>query len=617
MNYTNFKSIIDDLKKIEYYHKQTNSFGVGDIKQLTYLIQQRDKQENPQDRPPIYPLMFVIPRQVQNYENYVQYSLNVLICDIMNANNYDIEVDLWSSTLAIAQDILAQYKYSVTAREGDYEAKYDLILPAAITPFSEAYDDLLVGWNLDLNIIIDMPLNRCLAPFDNWTTPNPTCTPTESPLPPTPTATETPTQTPTNTETPTNTPTGTPTPTPTPNSYPVIFVSSGNTFDNLCANPQPIPTLYSPQPFFTDQQQLYYDSALTQFIDWFTYPMFLSTGGTQLYSYVFAVGGLGTYGFVCPTPPLWVAGSSGSIANRLGYSTDGITWSASTNGNSIFTSSVVEVAFDGSLWVAAGAGTNTLGYSTDGITWSASTNGNSVNANSAQGIAWNGSLWVVGGFAANTLGYSTDGITWSASTNGNSILSGACRAVASNGNIFVAAGSGTNTLAYSTDGITWSASTNGNSIFTSSGYGIAYNGSLWVAAGNGTNSLGYSTDGITWSASTNGNSFISFGLAIAWNGSIWVAGGSGANVLTYSTDGITWSGSTNGNSFFDVCSGIAWNGSLWVAGGGNTNALAYSTDGITWSGSTNGNTIFAGLGGTLGVSSIASKPAPELYPPIL
>lgn len=203
MNYTNFKSIIDDLKKIEFYHKQTNSFGVGDIKQLTYLIQQRDKQENVKDRPPIYPLMYVIPRQVQNYENYVQYSLNVLICDIMNANNYDIEVDLWSSTLAIAQDILAQYKYSVNAQQGDYENKYDLILPSAITPFSEAYDDLLVGWNLDLNIIVDMPLNRCLAPFDNWVTPNPTCTPTESPIPVTPTMTQTPTQTPTMTMTPT------------------------------------------------------------------------------------------------------------------------------------------------------------------------------------------------------------------------------------------------------------------------------------------------------------------------------------------------------------------------------------------------------------------------------
>jgi hypothetical protein len=159
--------------------------------------------------------MYVIPRQVSNFENYVQYSLNVLICDIMNANNYDIEVDLWSSTLAIAQDILAQYKYSVNAAQGDYENKYDLILPATITPFSEAYDDYLVGWNLDLNIIVDMPLNRCLAPFNNWV--SPTACP-ESPTPtPTPSVTATPTETPTNTptETPTNTPTETPTETPT------------------------------------------------------------------------------------------------------------------------------------------------------------------------------------------------------------------------------------------------------------------------------------------------------------------------------------------------------------------------------------------------------------------
>jgi hypothetical protein len=97
-------------------------------------------------------------------------------------------------------------------------------------------------------------------------------------------------------------PTPTPTLTPTPNSYPIIFVSSGDTFDDICSNPQPIPTLYSPQPFFTDAQQLYYDSGLTQFIDWNTTTIFLSTGGTQLYFYGFAPFGLGTYGITCPSP---------------------------------------------------------------------------------------------------------------------------------------------------------------------------------------------------------------------------------------------------------------------------------------------------------------------------
>jgi len=110
----------------------------------------------------------------------------------------------------------------------------------------------------------------------------------------------TPTMTPTNTETPTQTPT----PTNTFVSYPVIFVSSGATFDDICSNPQPIPTLYSPQPFFTNEQQLYYDSGLTQFIDWSddNNAFFASTGGTQLYFYGFAPFGLGTYGFTCPSP---------------------------------------------------------------------------------------------------------------------------------------------------------------------------------------------------------------------------------------------------------------------------------------------------------------------------
>lgn len=167
MNYVNFKNITNDLSELAKNHKQINSFGIGDVKQLIYLTQQRDKQNNnPKWQAPIYPLMYVIPVNVTQDENFVNYRFNVLICDIMNADNYDIEIDLWSDTLAMAQDVLAQYKYAVTLTQGNYQQRYDLTLPTAITPFSEAYDDILVGWNLDLTLQVDMPLNRCIAPFD-------------------------------------------------------------------------------------------------------------------------------------------------------------------------------------------------------------------------------------------------------------------------------------------------------------------------------------------------------------------------------------------------------------------------------------------------------------------
>lgn len=167
MNFLNFKNITDDLAELCRNHKQLNSFGVGTIKQLIYLTQQRDKVSNTTEyKAPIYPLMFVVPVNVTQHDQFVGYRFNVLICDIMNASNYDIEVDLWSDTLAMAQDVLAQFKYSVTPSEGNYQKRYDLTLPTNITPFSEAYDDILVGWNLELQLEVDMPLDRCIAPFD-------------------------------------------------------------------------------------------------------------------------------------------------------------------------------------------------------------------------------------------------------------------------------------------------------------------------------------------------------------------------------------------------------------------------------------------------------------------
>ena len=86
----------------------------------------------------------------------------------MNAKNYDIETDLFSDTLQIAEDILAQYKYSVTAAQGDYEDIYDLQLPTTISPFSERYDDILVGWTITLTLVINDPLNRCIAPIKDF-----------------------------------------------------------------------------------------------------------------------------------------------------------------------------------------------------------------------------------------------------------------------------------------------------------------------------------------------------------------------------------------------------------------------------------------------------------------
>ena len=270
------------------------------------------------------------------------------------------------------------------------------------------------------------------------------------------------------------------------------------------------------------------------------------------------------------------------------------------------------------LWVAGGQGVNTLAYSTDGVVWLPSINGNTmfVQCNT---VVWSGQMWVAGGSAPNMLAYSADGMSWTPSINGNAIFTTQCNAVAWNGQQWVAGGQGTNTLAYSVDGTTWTASANGNAIFTTRCNAVAWNGQQWVAGGQGTNTLAYSVDGTTWTPSINGNAiFTTQCNAVAWNGQRWLAGGQGTNALAYSVDGAAWVASTNGNAIFTTqCNAVAWNGQQWIAGGQGANALAYSADGAAWSQSNNGSATFS-LVSSVGVETnpgMTSEALADTYGP--
>jgi hypothetical protein len=109
--------------------------------------------------------MFVIPNPVTRDEQFITYSLNIVICDVTNVKNYDINLDVYSDTLQMAEDVLAQFKYSVTSADGNYESKYDINLPTTLNPFSESFDDRLTGWTVGVDILVESPLNRCAAPY--------------------------------------------------------------------------------------------------------------------------------------------------------------------------------------------------------------------------------------------------------------------------------------------------------------------------------------------------------------------------------------------------------------------------------------------------------------------
>ena len=318
----------------------------------------------------------------------------------------------------------------------------------------------------------------------------------------------------------------------------------------------------------------------------------------------FAIAGFGVaYGTSDGTNPLWVAvgddqgGFSGPDRGNIMYSTDGISWQESTEGDfSNYGNGVAYGTSDGTnpLWVAVGNDKSTSGnimYSADGKEWQESTGGGFSNY--GNGVAYGTSdgtnpLWVAVGIDSENnaldrgnIVYSTDGISWQESTGMSFVEGNGVAYGTSNGTspLWVAVGFvGDNkptsgNIMYSADGKEWQESTGGD--FSNYGSGVAYgtsNGTspLWVAVGFGgggtapdRGNIMYSTDGISWQESTGMSFSGGYGIAYATSDGtnpLWVAVGydetERRNIL-YSTDGKEWQEST-GMSFYSTGRGVAY-----------------------------------------------------------
>jgi len=107
---------------------------------------------------------------------------------------------------------------------------------------------------------------------------------------------------------------------------------------------------------------------------------------------------------------LWVVGGYENIF----YSSDMVNWSGS-NASSIGIS-FENIEYNGSMFVAGATDIITGGqllYSYDGITWSGSSSGNTL-FDAVEKVAWNGKIWIAAGTSNNyqTLASSVDGINW-------------------------------------------------------------------------------------------------------------------------------------------------------------------------------------------------------------
>lgn len=167
-NNINLKNISDDLQEMVLFHKQINSYGLGDTDQMSYWTQIRLRQDNPTFESPFFPLLYIVPSRVVNGLRYKEWELNCIVSDILDRDLTN-QVDVLSDTLQMLQDVMSQFRLSVSPNLGCYNEYYYLDETINFTPFLEKYSDLTNGWNALLKIKTMTPLDRCAAAYQTFT----------------------------------------------------------------------------------------------------------------------------------------------------------------------------------------------------------------------------------------------------------------------------------------------------------------------------------------------------------------------------------------------------------------------------------------------------------------
>lgn len=142
-----YNQVITRIKNLSLAHKQVRSFGRGLISD--FLTNKRTK----------YIAIFIqdIPGSISLTDHMTQYGFRIWVLDLVHvsANTLENEQDVFSDTIRIAQDLLAQFNF---LNDWKVETTGSLELVA------EKFDDLVGGCYIDLKFSAIYPQNICSIP---------------------------------------------------------------------------------------------------------------------------------------------------------------------------------------------------------------------------------------------------------------------------------------------------------------------------------------------------------------------------------------------------------------------------------------------------------------------
>ena len=147
--FDSYRLITDDFKLFADLHEQINSYGFGDVQQITNDIISKQT--------PLWPRMYVLPSNVQIESGLARLGWQVYFLDITN-DDLTNQQDNLNDMIEIAKDFFAKLYYS------EFEADWN----ATIEPVLQAFETNVSGCILNITITQISDYNRCILPLSNF-----------------------------------------------------------------------------------------------------------------------------------------------------------------------------------------------------------------------------------------------------------------------------------------------------------------------------------------------------------------------------------------------------------------------------------------------------------------
>ena len=148
--FESWRVVVDDFEVFADLHEQINSFGFGDLPEMTNDI--ITKKE------PKYPRMYVLASDTKLHTGHIHIMWKIIFSDKIE-DDLSNQQDVLNDTMEMCKDLFSKMYLS------EYEADWD----ASVEPFLQWYETILGGWVLNISMTQKFDYNRCVLPLTSFT----------------------------------------------------------------------------------------------------------------------------------------------------------------------------------------------------------------------------------------------------------------------------------------------------------------------------------------------------------------------------------------------------------------------------------------------------------------